>query len=83
MAAEAPLALGDRVHNFMLPDHGGTRRSFYHELRGAPVLLLVARDPGSTLAEATLAALLAETDTWQAAKTQLFSLTAEPWPRSR
>ncbi len=80
MAAEAPLALGDRVHNFVLPDTAGTGRSFYHELRGGPVLLLALREPGHPLAEALLAAFQADATTWQAAKSQFFGLTGKSWP---
>ncbi len=42
MQPSASLCPGDRVPDFQLPDHLGTRRIFYNEVRGRPLLLFVA-----------------------------------------
>lgn len=34
-----PLAPGDRVPDFLLPDPGGVIRSFYERTRGRPIVI--------------------------------------------
>ena len=41
MKPETIITPGDRVPNFRLPDQTNARRSFYHEMTGGPILLLV------------------------------------------
>jgi predicted 2-oxoglutarate/Fe(II)-dependent dioxygenase YbiX/peroxiredoxin len=48
---------GERVANFSLVDQDNTRRSFYHEVRGGPILLVLASDATAEVARATLAFL--------------------------
>jgi predicted 2-oxoglutarate/Fe(II)-dependent dioxygenase YbiX/peroxiredoxin len=50
-------APGERVTNFSLVDQDNTRRSFYHEVRGGSILLLLAPDATSEATRASLAFL--------------------------
>ncbi|MDX1401413.1 MAG: redoxin domain-containing protein, partial [Kiloniellales bacterium] len=40
MQQEAVLIQGDRLPNFRLPDQEGAKRSFYHDVKGDPAVLL-------------------------------------------
>ena len=40
---DAPLARGDRVPDFLLPDSGGAGKFFYVEARGKPIVVFLAR----------------------------------------
>ena len=57
MQADKVITPGDRVPNFRLPDQENARRSFYHEMTGGPVLLLVAEDASASEVGASLQVL--------------------------
>ncbi len=55
-----PLTPGDRMPDFIFPDQAGTRRQFYQEVTGGPILFLALGDPGPVTAAAWQALLAAE-----------------------
>ncbi len=75
MQAVSPLAPGDRVPNFLLPDQEGINRSFYHELNGGAILLLAldsAEDAAATELVMAAAGLAAD---FGALGVQIFALS--------
>jgi predicted 2-oxoglutarate/Fe(II)-dependent dioxygenase YbiX len=43
------LRVGDRVPNFQLPSKDGLKRIFYFEVKGGPIILLIARGPTAAI----------------------------------
>ena len=52
---DAPLARGDRVPDFLLPDRDGAGKFFYVEARGKPIVVFLARALSTPAARARLA----------------------------
>ena len=61
--------------NFRLPDQEGTRRSFYHELRGKPIILLAFRDPDAVPVAAMLQAAAKLVPALEAEGIQIFAFS--------
>jgi predicted 2-oxoglutarate/Fe(II)-dependent dioxygenase YbiX/peroxiredoxin len=71
---EMVVAPGERVPNFSLADQDNTRRSFYHEVMGGPIILLVAADPNGEATRHSLALLQGEAERLGAAGVELFAV---------
>ena len=56
-AKPLPLAPGDRVHDFFLPDPSGVVRSFYDRTRGHPIVVAAIAELETSRARASLEAL--------------------------
>lgn len=69
---------GDRFPDFIFPDQEGTNRQFYNEVRGGPILLLVARSVLSAAGATALQALVARQAEIASLGADLFALTADP-----
>jgi len=77
MQPETSLGPGDRVPNFQLPDQANDRRSFYHEVTGAPILLLLCPRLTSPSARQLLAGLVARQAEIAKAGSQVFAIGGE------
>lgn len=83
MQTVQPFAPGDRVPNFRLPDQDGMRRSFYHELKGKPIILLACRDPEGPVAAGLLRAAARLEPALRAEGIQVFVLSATEIARNK
>lgn len=77
MQADNSIGPGDRVSNFQLLDQDNARRSFYHEVTGTPILLLVSSNLSGPGARALLQELVTRQAAFAQSGLQLFMLSSQ------